>query len=174
MDMDWDQLATLSQLVTGVATLAVAVLLVGQLRQQHRDSEREILYTANRDITNIFGRTIDPHFGPIWHKGGKDFDSLTVVEEEQYRVLCYSFMATQSVNFRAGHEGLDRGIDSRVRAQSIGFWTISPGMATYYERFGRSHTFDPELKALLDSAFLELFGREVDTSWHFGMKQVAS
>ena len=83
-------------------------------------------------------------------------------------------MSTQSVNFMAGHEGLDRGRDSRVRAQSIGFWTISPGMATYYERFGRSHTFDPELKALLDSAFLELFGREVDTSWHFGMKQVAS
>ena len=46
MDMDWDQIATLSQLVTGVATLAVAVLLVGQLRQQHRDSEREILYTC--------------------------------------------------------------------------------------------------------------------------------
>ena len=71
--MDWDQLATLAQLVTGVATLAVAVLLVSQLRQQHRDSEREILYTANRDITNIFGRTIDPHFGPIWHKGGQRF-----------------------------------------------------------------------------------------------------
>ena len=96
------------------------------------------------------------------------------MEEEQYRVLCYSFMMTQSVNFRAGHEGLDRGIDSRVQTQSLAFWTVFPGMATYYERFGRSHTFDPELKALLDSAFLELFGREVDTSWHFGMKQVAS
>ena len=172
--MDWDQLATVAQLVTGIATLGVAVLLVSQLRQQHRDAEREILYTANRDITNLFGRTIDPHFGPIWHKGGKDFDALTAEEEEQYRVLCYSLMMTQSVNFRAGHEGLDRGIDSRVQTQSLAFWTVYPGMATYYERYGRSHTFDPELKALLDSAFLELFGREVDTSWHFGMKQVAS
>ena len=172
--MDWDQLATVAQLITGAATLGVAVLLVSQLRQQHRDAEREILYTANRDITNLFGRTIDPHFGPIWHKGGKDFDALTAEEEEQYRVLCYSLMMTQSVNFRAGHEGLDRGIDSRVQTQSLAFWTVYPGMATYYERYGRSHTFDPELKALLDSAFLELFGREVDTSWHFGMKQVAS
>ena len=172
--MDWDQLATVAQLVTGIATLGVAVLLVSQLRQQHRDAEREILYTANRDITNLFGRTIDPHFGPIWHKGGKDFDALTAEEEEQYRVLCYSLMMTQSVNFRAGHEGLDRGIDSRVQTQSLAFWTVFPGMATYYERFGRSHTFDPELKALLDSAVLELFGRDVDTSWHFGMKQVAS
>ena len=172
--MGWDQLATVAQLVTGIATLGVAVLLVSQLRQQHRDAEREILYTANRDITNLFGRTIDPHFGPIWHKGGTDFDALTAEEEEQYRVLCYSLMMTQSVNFRAGHEGLDRGIDSRVQTQSLAFWTVYPGMATYYERYGRSHTFDPELKALLDSAFLELFGREVDTSWHFGMKQVAS
>ena len=172
--MGWDELATLAQLITGAATLGVAVLLVSQLRQQHRDAEREILYTANRDITNLFGRTIDPHFGPIWYKGGKDFDALTAEEEEQYRGLCYSLMMTQSVNFRAGHEGLDRGIDSRVQTQSLAFWTVFPGMATYYERFGRSHTFDPELKALLDSAFLELFGREVDTSWHFGMKQVAS
>ena len=48
--MDWDQLATVAQLVTGAATLGVAVLLVSQLRQQHRDSEREVLYTANRDL----------------------------------------------------------------------------------------------------------------------------
>ena len=38
MDMDWDQVATVAQLATGLATLAVAILLVGQLRQQHRDS----------------------------------------------------------------------------------------------------------------------------------------
>ena len=36
--MGWDQLATVAQLITGVATLGVAVLLVSQLRQQQRDS----------------------------------------------------------------------------------------------------------------------------------------
>ena len=51
--MDWDQLATVAQLVTGVATLAVAVLLVSQLRQQHRDSEREILYTSQGRMQDL-------------------------------------------------------------------------------------------------------------------------
>ena len=64
--MDWDQLATVAQLVTGVATLGVAVLLLSQLRQQHRDSEREVLYTANRDLQDVIGRTLDGHFGPIY------------------------------------------------------------------------------------------------------------
>ena len=88
MNMDWDQIATLAQLVTGVATLAVAVLLVSQLRQQHRDSEREILYTANRDITNIsVGRFISRTLGPIWHKGGQRFRLSNCRGKEQYRVL---------------------------------------------------------------------------------------
>ena len=37
--MDWDQLATVAQLVTGAATLAVAVFVAVQLRIQRKDSE---------------------------------------------------------------------------------------------------------------------------------------
>ena len=166
--MDWDKVATLSQLITGVATLAVAALLVSQLRQQHKDAEREILYTANRDITNLFCQTIDPHFGPIWDQGSKDFDALEGDEQRQFRILCYSLMMTQAVNFRAGHEGLDRGIDSRLEAQTKGMWTMNPGMATYYERYGRTITFDPEMRGVLDSVFIEVNGREVDTNYQFG------
>ena len=180
MDMDWDQVATVAQLVTGAATLAVAVFLATQLRIQrqdsqrsHGDSEREILYAANRDIVNIFAKTMDPHFGPIAYKGGQDFDSLEGEERLQFLMLCYSYMMTQSVNFRAGNEGLDRGIESRLRAQSLGFWTIYPGIGTYYERYGRSHTFDPEMRAIIDSAFHDHFGREVETNWHFGSQQEA-
>jgi len=38
--MDWDQLATISQLMTGAAMLAVSVFLATQLRIQRQDSER--------------------------------------------------------------------------------------------------------------------------------------
>ena len=172
--MDWDQLATLAQLVTGAATLGVAVLLVSQLRQQHRDSEREVLYTANRDLQDAIGRTIDGHFGPIWHRGAADFDSLNPEEQTQFRRWCEMAMTNQRVNFRAGHEGLDRGITSRVEAQAIGAWTMWPGVATFYERYGRSQTYDPALIELFDSAFLKTQDREVDTSWHWGVKETAS
>ena len=83
--MDWDQIATVAQLVTGLATLAVAGVLVSQLRQQHRDSEREVLYTANRDLQDVIGRKLDAHFGPIWHRGSLDFDSLNHAEQAQFR-----------------------------------------------------------------------------------------
>ena len=114
-DMDWDQLATLAQLVTGVATLAVAVLLVSQLRQQHRDAEREILYTSQGRMQDLMRTVMNSDFGPIWTKGGEDFDSLNPVEKEQYRAWCYSIMTLQSVNAQSGHEGLDRGVASGSR-----------------------------------------------------------
>tara|TARA_Y100001936_G_scaffold46801_1_gene45551 strand:+ start:147 stop:665 length:519 start_codon:yes stop_codon:yes gene_type:complete len=172
--MGWDQLATVAQLVTGVGTLGVAVLLVSQLRQQHRDSERELLYTSNDQLQAVMQRTLDPHFGSIWHKGGEDFDSLNSEQQLQFRMFCQMAFVTQSVNFRSGHEGLDRGVDSRIKAQSVGAWRQWPGMGIYYERYGRSHSYDPGLRVVLDDAFREVFGREVDTSWHFGMKQTAS
>ena len=167
--MDWEQLTIIAQIATGVATLAVAVFLASQLRQQHRDSEREILYTSNELYTGIMGRIVDPQFGPIFFTGTKDYDSLTEEEEIQFRIWNQISSINQAVNFRAGHEGLDRGIDSRIYEQSRGAWTMWPGMATYYERFGRSHTYDPDLKTIFDTAFLAARGREVETTWTLGV-----
>ena len=172
--MDWDQLATLAQLVTGIATLGVAVLLVSQLRQQHRDSEREILYTSQGRMQDLMRSIMTSDFGPIWTKGGQDFDSLDPIEREQFRALGYSMLMLQSVNAQSGHEGLDRGVESRLRVQTEGTWTSWPGMADYYEQYGRSHTYNPTMRALLDSIFLEKFGREIDTTFNWGVKETAS
>ena len=179
--MDWDQVATISQLVTGAATLAVAAFLAVQLRLQrkdseraHRDSEREILYTAQGRVQDLMRTVMTSDFGPIWTKGGQDFDSLNPVEKEQYRGFGYSLMTLQSVNAQSGHEGLDRGVESRLRVQTEGTWTSWPGMATYYEQYGRSHTYNPDLMALYDSIFLEQFGREIDTTWHWGVQETVS
>tara|TARA_Y100001970_G_scaffold150508_1_gene184517 strand:- start:605 stop:1129 length:525 start_codon:yes stop_codon:yes gene_type:complete len=174
MDMDWDQIATVAQLVTGVATLAVAVLLVSQLRQQHRDSEREILYTSQGRMQDLQRTIMTADFGPIWARGSQDFDSLTTEEQQQFRALCYSMLTLQSVNAQSGHEGLDRGVASRIQAQTTGAYKQWPGIATYYERYGRSHTYNPDLRALLDEVFLEQFGREVDTRWEWGVRESAS
>ena len=51
--MGWDQLAIVAQLLTGVATLAVAVFLASQVRVQHRDSERSFAFaneTKQQDL----------------------------------------------------------------------------------------------------------------------------
>ena len=172
--MDWDQVATVAQLATGLATLAVAILLVGQLRQQHRDSERQILYTSQGRMQDLQRTIMTSDFGPIWTKGSQDFDSLNPVEKEQFRAWGYSVMTLQSVNAQSGHEGLDRGVASRIHAQTAGGWKSWPGLAIYYEQFGRSHTYNPDLRALFDSIFLEQFGREIDTTWDWGARESAS
>ena len=172
--MGWDQLATVAQLITGAATLAVAVLLVSQLRQQHRDSEREILYTSQGRMQDLWKNIMTSDFGPIWARGSQDFDSLNEEEQQQFRGLGYSMLTLQSVNAQSGHEGLDRGVASRIEAQTTGSYKQWPGLATYYERYGRSHTYNPELRSLLDAVFSREFGREIDTTWDWGARESAS
>ena len=43
-NMDWEQVTIIAQIVTGAATLAVAVFLASQLRVQHKDSERDFAF----------------------------------------------------------------------------------------------------------------------------------
>ncbi|MFL3003014.1 MAG: hypothetical protein ACJZ4L_04855 [Candidatus Poriferisodalaceae bacterium] len=65
--------------MTGAATLGVAVLLVSQLRQQHRDAERELLYTSQGSAMQAaLQRPLGPRTsGRSGHKGGsQDYDSL--------------------------------------------------------------------------------------------------
>tara|TARA_B100001142_G_C13791415_1_gene445055 strand:- start:196 stop:489 length:294 start_codon:yes stop_codon:yes gene_type:complete len=65
--MEWEQLAIIAQIVTGIATLAVAMFLASQLWQQHRDSVMSLRLTigtqvddmnrsmyTNRDFASIF------------------------------------------------------------------------------------------------------------------------
>jgi len=168
--MDWEQLTIIAQIATGVATLAVAVFLASQLRQQHRDAEREILYTSNQQYIEINGAILDSEFVNVWRRGTADYDSLSDPDEEmQFRTWNRLSSIFQATNFIAGHDALDRGIDSRIYEQSMAAWVMWPGMATYYERYGRNHTYHPDLKTTLDAAFLATQGREVETTWTFGV-----
>ena len=168
--MDWEQLTIIAQIATGAATLAVAAFLASQLRQQHRDAEREILYTSNQQYIEINGAMLDSEFVNVWRRGTEDYDSLVDPDEEmQFRTWNRLSSIFQATNFSAGHDALDRGIDSRIYEQAIGAWGMWPGIATYYERHGRSHTYDPDLKTTLDAAFLASQGREVETTWVLGV-----
>ncbi|MBI64189.1 MAG: hypothetical protein CL778_02790 [Chloroflexi bacterium] len=182
--MDWEQLAIIAQIATGVATLALAAFLVRQIALQrqalelahrdseraHKDSERELLYTSNRLYTDIMGRIVDPEFGPIWRRGTLDYDSLAPDEQIQFQMWCQISQIAQATNFRTGHDGAEReGGASRIEVQNQVAWRQWPGVATYYERFGRQHTYDSDLRQLLDRVFLETQGREVETTWALGV-----
>ena len=86
--MGWDQLATLAQLVTGIATLAVAVLLVSQLKVQHRDSERDFVFAnENRQQNMTLGLFGDEATAQLHWKASTEWDELTGEEANRFRFL---------------------------------------------------------------------------------------
>ena len=56
-------LVVIAQLVTGIATLIVALVLVYQLRQQHRDTEIQISMDSVSNLINMSGpKDYSPEF----------------------------------------------------------------------------------------------------------------
>ena len=82
--MGWDELAIMSSLVTGVATLGVAVFLSVQLRLQHKDSERLHLdserqfafLNENRQQELFISYYETESAANVFWKGASDFESL--------------------------------------------------------------------------------------------------
>ena len=161
--MNWELITIIAQIATGIATFAAAIFLATQLRQQHNDSEREILYTHQGLYQDLWDWVKDPQFADVWHRGNTDYASLDGYEETHYRTWSQLNLNLTATNFRAGHEGLDRGVDSRIKAQLAIRWSQRPGQAAYYEKYGRSHTYDPALRTILDEVFLETQGRVIQS-----------
>ena len=154
MDMDWDQIATLSQLVTGAATLLVAGFLWNQLRVQHRDSERDFIFAnENRQqelYLSIFG---EGENAELYWKAAQSYESLSPGEEYRYRRLkqvMYIWMWNAWRVKRDG-EGLER-FESQWE-QMLEF----PGQRRFHEKWGRRLlTRDPSMFALVEGVYEEL------------------
>ena len=86
--MEWDQLAIVGQLVTGVATLAVAVFLASQLRMQHRDSERSFAFANETKQQDLLASWYSDESAAnlVW-KGSNAFESLSPAETNRYRLM---------------------------------------------------------------------------------------
>ncbi|MBL40374.1 MAG: hypothetical protein CL761_03500, partial [Chloroflexi bacterium] len=77
-------LLVVAQLITGVATLVVAFVLVFQLRKQtqlltiqHKDSISNSLNQFKSRFEDITKETVsDSEFADIWVKGSKDWNNL--------------------------------------------------------------------------------------------------
>ena len=178
--MDWEQLAVIAQIATGVATLAVAVVLMRQIRLQgqtldlaHKDAEREILYTSNLQYLLLNQNVMDPWFGPIWRKGTLDYDSLDEDEEVAFRNWNRIQMINSAVDFQTGQNSLVGGTENRLKTAARMGWSDWPGMATYYERYGREHTYDKQLRSIYDEVFIETQGRKVIDNWRLTVKNDA-
>ena len=93
--MDWDELAILSSLITGVATLAVAIFLAVQLRLQRDDAHRAHLDSVrNFDFGNegllqdlVLTVVGDESTSELYWKAAFDWESLSPTEVQRFRWL---------------------------------------------------------------------------------------
>ena len=152
--MDWDQLATVAQLVTGIATLAVAVLLVSQLKVQHRDSERDFIFAnENRQQELILSVHGEEWNAEVYWKGAQSYESLSPDEEYRFRFLqqlLYLWL-WNAWRLKRDGEGLERF--EFQWAQMLEF----PGQRRFHETWGRRLlSRDPSMLTFVDRVYEEL------------------
>ena len=132
--MGWDQLATFAQLVTGAATLLVAVFLWNQLRVQHRDSERDFAFSNENRQQNLFqGVYVDSEAWDLQWKGLSDYESLTPKEEFRFRIIQQMIYLWSWNAWRLKRDGEDI---ARFRFQWVQLLE-QPGARRFHEEWGR-------------------------------------
>ena len=78
------ELEVIAQLVTGIATLVVAIVLLLQLRKQnheldlqHQDSMREFNFQENQTMGDFFIEMMkDPVLAELYLRGSEDWNNL--------------------------------------------------------------------------------------------------
>ena len=88
--MDTQLIISIAQIITGIATFFVAIALVYQLRQQHKDAKRELVLAINEQRQNLAIALADnPKLSEINYRGGHDFNDLNNQEERTrfYRIF---------------------------------------------------------------------------------------
>ena len=143
--MGWDELAIVSSLVTGAATLLVAVFLWNQLKVQHRDSERDFAFAnENRQQNMALGLFGDEATAQLHWKASTQWDELTGEETNRFRFLQQQLylMLWNAWRLKRDGDSLDR-----FKVQ-WGQLLENPGQRRFYEKWGRDI-------CSRDSSFLE-------------------
>lgn len=157
--MDWEQLTIIAQVATGAATLAVAIFLASQLRQQHQDAQRELTFASeNRQENLLLSAVTEASLAEAIVRGNEDFVSLTPSEKFRVDVIFQQMFLMFGSFFRLGRDG---GSTDRLRVQ---FRIVfeRPGMRQYYELRGRVFLYDDVLREVADSVFENIAGRPVE------------
>lgn len=157
--MDWEQLAVVAQIATGVATLAVAVFLASQLRQQHQDAQRELTFASeNRQENLMLSMVEDESLSKSILQGNQDFVGLAPLDKFRVDVVFQQMFLMSGSLWRLGRDG---GSADRVKVQ-FGLLFDRPGMRQYYELRGRTFLYDDALRYIADVVYEKTEGRPVD------------
>ena len=155
--MGWDELAIVSSLVTGAATLLVAVFLWNQLKVQHRDSERDFAFANETKQQDLFASWYsDESASNLLWKAYNSYESLAPEEVHRFRLMYQQMYLHQLNAWRLKRDGDDL---RRWRLQ----WErilASAGQRRYLEDWGRPILeLDQSLCEFVEEIYQELESR---------------
>ena len=152
--MGWDELATVSSLVTGAATLLVAVFLWNQLKVQHRDSERDFAFANETKQQDLFASWYsDESASNLLWKAYNSYELLAPEEVHRFRLMYQQMYLHQLNAWRLKRDGDD------LRRWRLQWERIlgSAGQRRYLEDWGRPILeLDQSLCEFVENIYQEL------------------
>ena len=159
--MDTELTVAIAQILTGTATLVVAIFLAGQLILQrkvldraHDDAERDLAFSAAiRRDSIVFARLANPVLEETVIKGMSDLSTLDT-PTEMHRFQSYARLLESCLNYD-WTLGRDDNTLSMFQNQINALLSTS-SMRTHYRNVGRSNIHNPELRKLMDELYEQL------------------
>ena len=167
--MDTELTVAIAQILTGTATLVVAIFLAGQLVIQrkvldraHVDAERDLVFSAAiRRDSIVFARLSNPVLEETMMKGMSDLSAIDT-PIEMHRFQSYVRLLESCLNYD-WTLGRDDNTVSMFQNQ-INSLLSTNSMRTHYRNVGRTNIHHPELRNLMDKQYEEIEGTKIEGS----------
>ena len=133
------EISDIAQIVTGIATLVVALILVSQLYQQHKDTEIQLTmdsWQLNQSL--ILAEISDVDLSKILSKSEEGLGNLTREEEVIFNKWLMLKMGRLSTEWRLGR----MSNDPRYYKIHLSNFFSNKGVLEAYENFARQGTID--------------------------------
>ena len=160
-------LAIVAQIITGVATFIVAIVLVFQLRKQneqlriqHRDSVREANYQIGSRFEDVTKETVlDESLTDIWLRGAEDWNNLKT-DVERYRFKNHYRQYMMIVH--AWHDTADVEYPDTLSMTHARNMLGRPGFAHCYKYYSKRMFMNKmDWMILWDNVYKEFYGEDI-------------
>ena len=101
--MTLDLIVYFAQMLTALATLAVAYVLITQVRLQHAEAQRQLVLSINEQRQHL-ALTLagDPELSSINSRGGADYGDLNQMERIRFNRIFQAEMSLSNIDQYAG------------------------------------------------------------------------
>jgi len=162
--MDWQPILVIAQIITGVATLIVATVLIWQmflqrkaLEMAHIDNEQNLSFESLNLTDKLMAVRMDKHFSRVWAKRNNTEKELNDEDFEKLNHYYLRWFTVMNTEWRMGR--LTDEPDMFYYKRKL--WAIlnSKCGQEFYLREGRSFIRHESLQQIGDAVYEELSGQ---------------